>query len=526
MPNTNGHGPKRAILYTRVSGEEQKKKGYSLDDQRDALRAWAAEEGYEVLEEVEDGAWSGGFLTRPGLDRVRELVGGGGVDAVAALYRDRFARGIYTQLLAAELAEHGTRLVALNSQGDDSPDGELADGIMDVISGWERKKIAERTKRGKLRKAREGKSVSPIPKYGFRFDAARDGLVVHEPEMAVVEKVFRMAAVGYGVGKIQSRLYAEGIPTPRGRKVWDRRVIRKIVRSDEYRPLVFEEIRDLVTPEVAARLDPDREYGVQWYNRTQVSIRTVSEPDGNGGREYKKRKTMKPRPKEEWLAIPVPAYLPRDLVDTARAQMDANKGSERKHLAREWELEGPDPLFVRVHDADQDHQALQPHLLLLHVQPTDRTQEDVLLYAEGPARLGGRAGRLGLRVRPSKRPRACARRHGETNRAGARGQQRRPGREAKVWAEKLEECAKLREGYQDQQAAGLMTLEELGAKLRRLEETRRTAERELAAIGDSLRRSEELEADRDALLESYADVVPGALNELSGGGAQQGLSDA
>jgi site-specific DNA recombinase len=68
MPSTNGHGPRRAILYTRVSGEEQKKKGYTLSDQRDALREWAAEEGYEILEEVEDSAWSGGFLTRPGLD--------------------------------------------------------------------------------------------------------------------------------------------------------------------------------------------------------------------------------------------------------------------------------------------------------------------------------------------------------------------------------------------------------------------------------------------------------------------------
>ena len=271
MPSTNGHGPQRAILYTRVSGEEQKKKGYSLDDQLDALRAWAATEGYEILEEVEDGAWSGSFLTRPGLDRVRELVADGGVHAVAALYRDRFARGIYTQLLAAELAEHGTRLVALNSQGDVSPDGELADGIMDVISGWERKKIAERTKRGKLRKAREGRSVSPTPKYGFRFNADHDALVVHEPEIEAVERIFRMAAEGNGVGSIQSRLYAEGVSSPRGGKVWDRRVLRRIIASDEYRPLTFEEITELVRPEVAARLDPHKEYGVQWYNRDRAT---------------------------------------------------------------------------------------------------------------------------------------------------------------------------------------------------------------------------------------------------------------
>jgi len=38
MPNTNGHGPKQAILYARVSSAEQVE-GYSLDQQIDALRA-------------------------------------------------------------------------------------------------------------------------------------------------------------------------------------------------------------------------------------------------------------------------------------------------------------------------------------------------------------------------------------------------------------------------------------------------------------------------------------------------------
>jgi hypothetical protein len=85
--------------------------------------------------------------------------------------------------------------------------------------------------------------------------------------MAIVEKVFRMSAEGCGVGKIQTRLYAEGMPSPRGGEVWDGRVLRKIVASDDYRPLSFEEIAELVTPEVAARLDPSKEYGTQWYNR-------------------------------------------------------------------------------------------------------------------------------------------------------------------------------------------------------------------------------------------------------------------
>ena len=44
MPNTNGHGPKRAILYARVSTDEQARHGYSLDQQIKALREWAVRE--------------------------------------------------------------------------------------------------------------------------------------------------------------------------------------------------------------------------------------------------------------------------------------------------------------------------------------------------------------------------------------------------------------------------------------------------------------------------------------------------
>ena len=64
--------------------------------------------------------------------------------------------------------------------------------------------------------------------------------------------------------------------------------------------------------------------------------------------------------------------------------------------------------------------------------------------------------------------------------------------------------------------AGLMTLEELASKLAKLEETRRTAEAELAALEAREERVRELEADRDALLASYAEVVLEALDRLSG----------
>ena len=126
------------------------------------------------------------------MDRVRDLVAGGGVSVVLAQDRDRIAREpAYHYLLRREFEEHGCELRSLNDRGDDSPEGELTDGILDQLAKYERAKIAERTRRGMMRKAREGRVVVTRPAYGFRYNEARDALVVCEPEMAVVEKVLR-----------------------------------------------------------------------------------------------------------------------------------------------------------------------------------------------------------------------------------------------------------------------------------------------------------------------------------------------
>src|SRR5215213_3623139 len=54
MESTNGQGPKRVVLYARVSTDEQANFGYSLAQQIEALRAHAAREGFRILEEVTD----------------------------------------------------------------------------------------------------------------------------------------------------------------------------------------------------------------------------------------------------------------------------------------------------------------------------------------------------------------------------------------------------------------------------------------------------------------------------------------
>jgi site-specific DNA recombinase len=308
MPSTNGHGPQRAILYTRVSTDEQARSGYSLAQQLDALRDYAAREGYEILKEVSDPGESGASLERPGMDRVRDLVAAGGVSVVLAQDRDRFSREpAYHYLLRREFEEYGTKIRALNDRGDDTPEGDLTDGILDQLGKYERAKIAERSRRGKLQKARQGKVMAGRRvKYGFMLNATRDALLVDEEKMQVVRRIFRMVGVeGFSMNAIYNAFEREGIPTPGGGKHWDRTFFRSCILDDVYRPHTYEELEDLVSPEVAARLDREQLYGIWWFNQLRTHTRPVSEPSENG-RRYRVEVRSALKPKEEWIAVPVP----------------------------------------------------------------------------------------------------------------------------------------------------------------------------------------------------------------------------
>ncbi len=86
-----------------------------------------------------------------------------------------------------------------------------------------------------------------------------------------------------------------------------------------------------------------------------------------------------------------------------------------------------------------------------------------------------------------------------------------PRRELGLWHEKLREAERMRSGYQDLAARGLLTHEELGGKLAALEETRETARRELEDLRGRREKLERLKGNRNAILETYADLTGEAL---------------
>jgi hypothetical protein len=100
----------------------------------------------------------------------------------------------------------------------------------------------------------------------------------------------------------------------------------------------------------------------------------------------------------------------------------------------------------------------------------------------------------------------------EREREGMRGD---PDSEAKVWLDKLAEVDEERRGYQRLAAKGLMTDEELDSALVELDQTYETARRELEVLCHRRDKMVELERDKEALLESYAGIVPEALDGLA-----------
>jgi site-specific DNA recombinase len=526
MPSTNGHGPKRAILYARVSTDEQARSGYSLAQQLEALRAYAAREGYEVLEEVVDPGQSGASLERPGMDRLRDLVAAGGVSVVLAQDRDRFAREpAYHYLLRHEFEEQGTKIRAMNDRGDDTPEGELTDGILDQLGKYERAKIAERSRRGKLQRAREGKVMAGRRvKYGFKLNTSRDGLLVDEHRMSNVRRIFRMVGIeGYTTNAVFKTFERERIPTPGGGKHWDRAFIRLAIGDDAYSPHTLKEVKKLVSPEVAARLEEGQLYGISWYNRLRVRTRQVSEPSQNG-RRYRKEVRFEERPKEEWIAVPVPyAGIPREVVDAARAALEDNR-RPAKASRRFWELSGgvlrcAECSQTSTHHSVRAHSGTHYHHYYYcrnhhkhgdaecthrknHRAPDteDRVWDLISGLLKDPERL--RAGmdemieaeRSFASVRASLDPEA----------------------EALVWLEKIAALDTKRSRYQDMAAEGHITFDELGAKLRELEGQRSVAQEELDNLHLRRARLEDLERDRETLLEEYAGMVPERLDELTG----------
>ena len=135
-------------------------------------------QGFQINHDLifADNGISGTTLARPALDALRDQAAAGEIDQVLVLNPDRLARKYAHQLmLVEEFHKLGVEILFVNRKISHSPEDQLLLQIQGVISEYEREKIVESHRRGKLHKARQGDVcvVSGAP-YGYVYIPASD----------------------------------------------------------------------------------------------------------------------------------------------------------------------------------------------------------------------------------------------------------------------------------------------------------------------------------------------------------------
>ncbi|HAG07599.1 MAG: Resolvase domain protein [Clostridia bacterium 62_21] len=293
-----------AVIYVRVSTEDQARHGYSLEAQEDACRKKARELGADKVQVYRDEGVTGAILERPGLQAA--LSAAKGADWFILYDPDRLSRKLAHQLLLAETIEKaGCRLEFVTCEWEDTPEGRLFYSLRGAIAEYEKEKFKARSKFGKQAKARRGLLTHDPRTYGYRY--CEGTYRVEEAEALVYRRMVDMALSGMSPEAIARQLQAEGVPAPRGKK-WYRATVRRILKNPAYA-------------------------GTLYLNRYDAE-------GVKAARQRGRKAGSRIRPRESWIAVPVPPIIDRDTWEMLQERLREMKSGRRGGRVHHYPLSG------------------------------------------------------------------------------------------------------------------------------------------------------------------------------------------
>ena len=156
-----------AFGYLRVSTEEQ-----TILNQRIAIKKWASDNNYEILEFFEDASISGkvSAVNRPAFREMLEIVRNEQVDAVIVYELSRVGRTFWETLDAIKAIEQYAPLISCSAkevflQTTDPSIRKLLIGILTWVAEREREILIQRTKDGMIRAKISGKVIGRPKKF-------------------------------------------------------------------------------------------------------------------------------------------------------------------------------------------------------------------------------------------------------------------------------------------------------------------------------------------------------------------------
>ena len=204
---------KKVAIYIRVSTQEQAIHGYSIGEQRERLIAFCKAHDWLVGEVFTDSGYSGANLDRPGMQRLIEQIKE--YDLVLVYKLDRLSRSQRDTLHLIEdiFLPAGVDFVSISESFDTStPFGRAMVGILSVFAQLERETFKERSRMGKIARAKKGLwHGSGNPPIGY--DYMNDNLVINEYEAEQVREIFQLYIDGKSPIQISDYLREKGYTT-------------------------------------------------------------------------------------------------------------------------------------------------------------------------------------------------------------------------------------------------------------------------------------------------------------------------
>jgi site-specific DNA recombinase len=205
---------RQVVLYTRVSTDDQKEHGFSLQDQERRLREECLKKNYVILHHYQDDHSAKNF-NRPAFARFQKDVTDKEVkpDLFLCVRIDRFSRNAEESLrMIAWLKVHGIEFQTLEQNYDLAiPENFLPYILQLALPQVENERRGLNTKRGMRQAMRQGRWMWGAP-YGYKNDTLNKRIVIDPVTAPLVAEAFHQFATGmYSADYVRKELGGKGV---------------------------------------------------------------------------------------------------------------------------------------------------------------------------------------------------------------------------------------------------------------------------------------------------------------------------
>ena len=223
----------RCGIYVRVSTDDQRNNGYSIDLQLRMIKEYCEKNDYSIVDVYNDAGYSGKDLMRPEMQRLLADIKSKKIDKLIAIKVDRLTRNNYDGFwLLNYCEEHDVKIELILEPYDVSTaNGEMIFGMNLVFGQRERKEIGARTKRAMEEMALEKIHPSKAP-YGYIRNKETGHLEIEPIEAQVVKEIFELCKQGNSTRNIATIMKDNNAYLKQGKWASDR--VYKILTNSIY----------------------------------------------------------------------------------------------------------------------------------------------------------------------------------------------------------------------------------------------------------------------------------------------------